>query len=167
VLGARASFFFFGGVNCWNFSSLLSVERRVFQGGGVLRSILFGVCWWFSAVVHWYLAVVRRVCNSGSKITQKRSMEEMMEYEYEQHLKKQLQPRPSQSVIDRKKMVLKKTVTIHEAAQAGDLKAVQIKLAENGALINLRNPIVRSTCSMFSQDDAFHESFLKVGSLLV
>lgn len=96
-----------------------------------------------------------RVWNSGSTITQKRSMEEMMEYEYEQHLKKQLQPRPSQSVIDRKKMMLKKTVTIHEAAQAGDLKAVQIKLAENGALINLRNPIVRSTCSMFSQDDAF------------
>lgn len=90
-----------------------------------------------------------------------------MEYEYEQHLKKQLQPRPSQSVIDRKKMVLKKTVTIHEAAQAGDLKAVQVKLAENGALINLRNPIVRSTCSMFSQDDAFHETFPKSGILLV
>lgn len=84
-----------------------------------------------------------------------------MEYEYQAHLKKQ-QPQPSQSVIDRKKMVLKKTATIHEAAQAGDLKAVQIKLAENGALINLRNPIVRSARSMFSQNDAFHD-FLPKG----
>ena len=117
-------------------------------------ALVFGSCW-------------EGLESRRKKITQKRSMEEMMEYEYEQHLKKQLQPRPSQSVIDRKKMVLKKTVTIHEAAQAGDLKAVQVKLAENGALINLRNPIVRSTCSVFSQDDAFHETFPKSGILLV
>ena len=36
----RASFFFFG-VNCWNFSSLLSVERRAFRVVGYCGVFFF------------------------------------------------------------------------------------------------------------------------------
>lgn len=51
--------FFFWGVNCWNFSSLLSVERRAFRVVGYCGVFSFGgVCCWLSAVVHWCLAVV-------------------------------------------------------------------------------------------------------------
>ncbi|KAG0623001.1 hypothetical protein M758_3G140800 [Ceratodon purpureus] len=73
-------------------------------------------------------------------------MEEMMEYEYQAHLKKQHQPQPPQSLPERKKTIAqKKPTSIHDAAQAGDLRAVQIRLQENALLINLRNPIMTET----------------------
>ena len=79
------------------------------------------------------------------------TMEEMMEYEYQSHLKKQLQQQQPPLVPDRRR-VIKKPGTIHDAAQAGDLVALQVKLQENGSLINLRNPVVRV---LHSQDAIF------------
>lgn len=68
-----------------------------------------------------------------------------MEYEYQAHLKKQHQPQPPQSLPERRKTIAqKKPTSIHDAAQAGDLRTVQSRLQENASLINLRNPIVSS-----------------------
>lgn len=82
-----------------------------------------------------------------------------MEYEYQSHLKKQLQQQQPPSVPERRRVV-KKPGTIHDAAQSGDLVALQVKLQENGSLINLRNPIVRV---LHSQDA---NCFSDVGSYL-
>lgn len=66
-----------------------------------------------------------------------------MDYEYQAHLQKQKQQPPGHLQPERRKSI-KKPASIHDAAYTGDLKNVQTKLQENGALINLRNPIVSS-----------------------
>lgn len=74
-----------------------------------------------------------------------------MDYEYQAHLQKQkqIQPQPPQSLPERKKTIqTKKPTSIHDAAQAGDLRAVQTRLQDNALLINLRNPIV-SSCILY------------------
>lgn len=72
-------------------------------------------------------------------------MEEMVEHEDQAHLHKeklqQLQAPQVQQQPERRK-VMKKPPSIHDAAYTGNLKVVQMKLQENGAVINLRNPIV-------------------------
>jgi hypothetical protein len=75
-------------------------------------------------------------------------MEEMMEYEYQAHLQKQKQQPPpvvqqqQQQQPPERRKAIRKPPSIHDAAYSGDLRTVQTKLQENGALINLRNPIV-------------------------
>ncbi|KAG0618646.1 hypothetical protein M758_4G081200 [Ceratodon purpureus] len=75
-------------------------------------------------------------------------MEEMVEHEDQAHLLKeklqQLQAPQVQQQPERRK-VMKKPPSIHDAAYTGNLKVVQMKLQENGAVINLRNPIMTET----------------------
>jgi hypothetical protein len=78
------------------------------------------------------------------------AMEEMMEYEYNAHInkqqqhqqKEQQQTQMSVSDVHQRRRPKKKPLSIHDAAQAGDVKSLQSKLEEDTGLINSRNPIV-------------------------
>jgi DNA primase catalytic subunit len=79
-------------------------------------------------------------------------MEEMMEYEYNAHInkqqhqqKEQLQTQLSVSDVHQRRRPKKKPLSIHDAAQAGDVKSLQSKLEEDTGLINSRNPIMTET----------------------
>lgn len=89
-------------------------------------------------------------------------MEEIMEYDYQAHMQKQ-KPQPPQLQPERRR-VIKKPPSIHDVAYSGDLKNVQMKLQENGALINLRNPVVSPLCLFtFDAYSARYQSFLIAG----
>ncbi len=77
-----------------------------------------------------------------------------MEYEYNAHInkqqhqqKEQLQTQLSVSDVHQRRRPKKKPLSIHDAAQAGDVKSLQSKLEEDTGLINSRNPIV-SCCRL-------------------
>ncbi|KAH9574410.1 hypothetical protein CY35_01G055800 [Sphagnum magellanicum] len=80
-------------------------------------------------------------------------MEEMMEYEYYAHINKQQQHQQKEqqqtqlsvSDVHQRRRPKKKPLSIHDAAQAGDVKSLQSKLEEDTGLINSRNPIMTET----------------------
>lgn len=73
-----------------------------------------------------------------------------MEYEYNAHVNKQQQHQQKEqqqtqlsvSDVHQRRRPKKKPLSIHDAAQAGDVKSLQSKLEEDTGLINSRNPIV-------------------------